>query len=212
MLRRVFRLLSTAGMLAVAAGVALMVIAPFHIYDRFTDELPIAELYFEPVAPQTFRATLSHGDLCIAEEYLLYGDEWRLDAAFLKWRPIATLLGADPLYRIDRLSGRYRDVEHESTRPRLAHEIAPEVVLDPFRLRGATWLVDSVFGASVYHAMDPDARHIVYRSPTGLFVRTQPLASFTTANGETKIVIDRACAARDDGHIARAARALNDLF
>lgn len=211
---RLFRYLTLAGIALTATALILLAIAPFHIYQRLTDERPIAELYFEPIEPDVFKAQIALGNLCVYETYLVYGDEWRLDAAFLKWGNLPTLLGAEPLYRIDRLSGRYSAVADENTRPRLAHALAPEVVIDPFGFSGTGtgWLIDTVFGSSVYQPIDPALRYIVYRSPSGLLVRNQRIADFTSEGGQTAIVIDRGCADRQPGPLGRLARAVNDFF
>ena len=41
----------------------------------------------------------------------LRGDEWQMDARVVNWKPPATLLGLDPIYQLDRLSGRYSDID-----------------------------------------------------------------------------------------------------
>ena len=46
------------------------------------------------------------------------GDEWQIDARVLKWRALGTLLGFDTVYRLERLSGRYGDVQPSAARPR----------------------------------------------------------------------------------------------
>ncbi len=83
-------------------------------YLRLTYEQPVATLSFTALGPQDFRATLSDaaGHISSTE---LRGDDWQLDARVLKWKGPATVLGLDPLYRLGRLEGRYRnpgDVRH----------------------------------------------------------------------------------------------------
>jgi len=209
---RIIRILTAAGLTVCLVLLALLVAAPFHIYHRFTETRPIAELYFEPLGPQAFTAHVATGDFCIYDPYLLYGDEFRLDADFLVWRPVATLLGAAPLYRIDRLSGRYRSSADETTRPRSAHALGPEVVFDPFRFSGPAWLVDTRFGASVYQAIDPTLRYTVYRSPTGLLVRSRPIIEPVSADLPGVIVIDRGCGDRPPARLGRLARWTNDVI
>jgi hypothetical protein len=76
-----------------------------HTWHRLTNEAPIAELTFSQVGPRAFEATIAYGDFCTAEHYRLYGEQWRLDARFLQWRPWANLPGFDAVYRIERVAG-----------------------------------------------------------------------------------------------------------
>jgi len=54
----------------------------------------------------------------------LRGDEWQIDARVLKWRGMAVLIGFDTLYRLDRLSGRYRDITQERIGLRTVHSLS----------------------------------------------------------------------------------------
>ena len=53
----------------------------------------------------------------------MLGDEWQLDARVINWKPPATLLGLEPIYRLERLSGRYPDLVDERTAPRSVHAL-----------------------------------------------------------------------------------------
>ena len=43
----------------------------------------------------------------------ILGDEWQMDARVVTWKPPMTMLGLDPIFQLDRLSGRYAEVEEE---------------------------------------------------------------------------------------------------
>src|SRR6185312_15285224 len=58
--------------------------------------------------------------------YQVRGDEWQIDARVLKWRALGTVLGFDTVYRLERLSGRYGDVQSESSSPRTVYELAAD--------------------------------------------------------------------------------------
>ena len=94
-------------LLAVAALMAAISIN-LYTYDRLTHESKIAEISFREIGPQHFGAiVLFKNNTKILD---LRGDEWQIDARVLKWRGMAVLIGFDTLYRLDRLSGRYRDI------------------------------------------------------------------------------------------------------
>ncbi len=182
----------------VALGVIAVLIAlNLQTYSRLTDEVPVARLSFQPVAPRQFRVELRSGDFCEARSFLLYGDEWRIDAQFLKWKPWANLLGLDARYRLDRLSGRYRDVRQENENPHIAWALSEHSLLESVIADGG-WLarlspLDTVFGSSVYQTIEPGYEYTVYRGQSGLLVRKQPLASIRREDGNLVIPIIKPC-------------------
>ena len=97
----------------VALGLAL-VGASLLSYERLTFERPALRASFARAADGQFNATLTYpsGEV---RGYVLRGDEWQIDARVLKWRGAANMLGFDTIYRLERIGGRYTDVERERT-------------------------------------------------------------------------------------------------
>ena len=56
----------------------------------------------------------------------LRGDEWQMDARVVNWKPPATLLGLDPIYQLDRLSGRYSDIMTRVNEQRTVHALSDD--------------------------------------------------------------------------------------
>jgi len=199
------------GILLLAVGFALLLAANLYTYHRLSDESPIAELQFARLGDDRYEAIIAYGDFCTTERYTLFGDQWRLDARFLKWRPWANLLGFDSLYRIERLGGRYRDIERENTQPHDAHTLHPrdgvDLVALMARYTGRFSPVDTLYGSSVYEDMDPRHVYRVYRSQSGLLVRKAEPASARLGTGVTTIEITRSCA-QPPGGLTRAFRSL----
>ena len=164
-----------AGLLLLAlAALAAAVGLNLRTYDRLTHEIPVATVTFEAQGDQRFSAVLvpATGRTFVFD---MYGDEWQLDARILKWRGIATLLGFDTIYRLDRFGGRYRDVTQERKGPRSVHSLSEEPGLDvwAWTRRYPTWLpwVDAVYGSATYVPMVAGATYRVTASPTGLLAR-----------------------------------------
>lgn len=180
---KLFRYLKWIAILGLLGAAALVLISPFYIYERFDSEQPIAELYFEAQAPQSYVAYVSTGG-CGFERFEVNGDQWQLDATFLKWQGRAVLLGLDSLYKLERLSGRYHDIAVANQRASRAYDLSPEVALDLFALAGqhhSRW-VDTQFGSSVFMDMDSSKLYRVYKTEDALIARAaprsaQPLAS-----------------------------------
>lgn len=157
--------------------VTLLVVSNIYTFYRLSDEAPIAELTFVATGPGQYQATISYGDFCAAEQYILYGNQWRLDARFLKWQSWANLFGLDAMYRIERLGGRYREVGDENSGQQHAYKLytAPRIDLAAILqdYDGFFSPVDTLYGSSVYEDMDVDFRYRVYRSQSGLLVRKE---------------------------------------
>jgi len=164
------------GFLLVSCAAGLIVAsATLGTYLRLTDEAPVAELAFEALGPQHFRATLTRvpaGDVQIFE---LSGDEWQVDARVLKWRGWANLLGLDARYQLERVGGRFRDIDQERSEPRTVYSLSAPPAIDLWLLSRAypNWLpfVDATYGSATYLPMADGARFRVTLSQTGLVAR-----------------------------------------
>jgi hypothetical protein len=163
------------GLLLLTAGVlVLMISMNLYTYHRLTAEAPVAEIRFEQIAPQRFRINLLPvGD--VPQWYELRGDEWQLDARMIKWQGVITLLNVDPVYRLDRLSGRYRIVEQDKRDLRTIYDLGVSHGLDLWTLAQQyktllPW-VDAVYGSAVYMPMMDKASYQVTIANSGLVVR-----------------------------------------
>ena len=159
-------------LLAIAALMAAISIN-LYTYDRLTHESTIAEVSFHEIGPQHFgAAVLLKKNTKILD---LRGDEWQIDARVLKWRGMAVLIGFDTLYRLDRLSGRYREITQERTGLHTVYSLSEEQGLDLWMIgrRYAHWIpwVDAVYGSATYMPMVDGASYTVSVSSTGLLAR-----------------------------------------
>jgi hypothetical protein len=138
-----------------------------------THESKVAEVSFQGIGPQHFGTTLKlENRIQILD---LRGDDWQMDARVLKWRGMAVLLGFDTLYRLDRLSGRYRDIDQEKTAPRTVYSLSEGRGLDLWLIakkykRWIPW-VDALYGSATYMPMVDGASYTVFVSFTGLLAR-----------------------------------------
>jgi len=162
-------------LLGVAAGLMMAVLANLHTYSRLTYEAPVAEVRFQKRPNDHFWAFVTFG----RSEAMIFevkGDEWQLDARVLKWKGSALLLGSDTLYRLDRLSGRYRSIAQERTQQRSVYSLVQKGLgLDiwPLVQRYSEWVpwVDAVYGNAAYMPMADGARFVVSVGAAGLVAR-----------------------------------------
>ena len=175
--RRVMRASGAfAGGVATASlgGLGLVLVSSLYSYGRLTAELVVAEIEFTATAPDEYRARLMI-DGEIDRLVTLRGDEWQLDARVVTWKPPATILGLDPIYQLERLSGRYSDISREQREPRTVHAVYEERVFDvwtvatrfPFLMPG----VDAHYGTATYVPMADGARYEVSLSRDALIAR-----------------------------------------
>jgi hypothetical protein len=163
-------LLSSAGLLAALA-------VSVKGYRALTREEVAAVVEIEPVAPQRFVAevTLADGR---SRRFELAGDELYVDARVLKWAAWANLLGLHTSYALDRIAGRYTDLEDERHEPRTVHSLVEAAPLDAFALRREhellAPLVDASYGSATFTSADRPTTLEVRVSTTGLLVREQP--------------------------------------
>ena len=180
-IQRVWRRRVLTGSLEGLVGLLLLAIAALmaaisinlYTYDRLTHESTITEVRFQGVGPQHFGASMMFKNNTKILD--LRGDEWQIDARVLKWRGMAVLIGFDTLYRLDRLSGRYRDITQERTGLRTVHSLSEKQGLDLWMIgrRYAHWIpwVDAVYGSATYIPMVDGASYTVSVSSTGLLAR-----------------------------------------
>jgi len=174
---RVLRATGTAagGATAAALGTAIVMLFVSYLgYERLTAEQLVAEIEFSQSAPDeyTARLMLPHQ---LDRLLPMRGDEWQLDARVLTWKPPATLLGLEPAYQLERLSGRYASIDRERSEPRTVHALAGERRLDLWSLahrfpRFAPG-VDALYGTATYLPMADGARFRITLSRDALIAR-----------------------------------------
>ncbi len=161
-------------MIAGVATVAGLGGLNLYTYQRFTEETPIATVAFEHVEGQRYRVMLKSGR-DPERQFELRGDEWQLDVRMIKWSDWLTFLGESPLYRLDRIAGRYISAaEARDNRP-VIYDLSEQSGLDvwAFARKAGDWLpgIDAAYGSSVYLPMADGLSYEVSISRTGLLAR-----------------------------------------
>lgn len=134
----------------------------------------VAIVDVRPMGRERFLARVEEPDGRL-REFELSGDQLYVDARILKWKTWANLLGLHTAYELDRIGGRYADIEAERARPRRVHTLREPALLDVFALRRSQrWLaplLDAEYGSATFIAIDAPARYELRVSTTGLLVR-----------------------------------------
>jgi hypothetical protein len=211
-MRKLIRISLSLAVTAVVAFVFLLA-ASIYTFHVLTDETLIAEIEFDRAGDQQYVAYLRSGDFCTEQALRIYGDQWRVDAQFLKWHYWASLLGLKSHYRLERLEGRYIEVAEQNSKPTLSHALAPPSAIDigglANRLGGLNFLADASYGSSTYHDIDTGLVYLVYKSPTAIFTRSRVRLTPQRSGQALSVEVRRGCG-EGPGAAARVAGWVNE--
>lgn len=146
-------------------------------YKSLTNEQLAANIHIEEVSPQNYLASLSTDD-GIVKNFKILGDQFYIDAKIIKWHYLTNALGFKTVYQLDRLGGRYIDIEQEQSEPRSLYKLEESLSFDLFELQKRfpilQKLVDAKYGSASYLEAKDDTNYQVLVSTTGLLIRELP--------------------------------------
>jgi len=201
-MRRLFRSVLLI-LLMSCAVLAAFLLTGFGAYSALSQETLIAELSFNQRNDGGYDALLSTGDRCSDAVYVVYGEQWRVDAQFVKWKYWANLLGAESRYRLVRLEGRYDAADDENSKPSVAHDLGIDRGADfarlAERLGNINPLFDAAYGSSTFQTIETDRIFRVFKTQTGLITRSELAIDPMLVGEYLDIEIDRACGQAPSG-------------
>ncbi|MCA6060923.1 cation/multidrug efflux pump [Thalassolituus sp. ST750PaO-4] len=157
--------------LLVSSIVAVFMLVDIWSYKQLLKEEPLVSVSVYQLDDQVFDLTLVDTDNH-ERRFKILGDQWQLDVRLLVWNGPFAALGATPLYRLDRLSGRYLSLEQERTAERSVYSLAESRWFDLWdSLRHHKHWLDAQFGSAVYMPLVNGAVYSVQLSPKGLIAR-----------------------------------------
>ena len=159
---------------AAILGASAMLMLSYLSYGRLIEEQHVSSIEFRRISPEEFQARLSiTGEM--DQFFILRGNEWQMDARIVTWQPPMTVLGLDPIYQLDRLSGRYADIDREQSEARTVHSLAPPLPTDIWQLARRfpmlTPGIDAHYGSATYVPMADGAQFDVSLSRDALIAR-----------------------------------------
>jgi len=143
-------------------------------YQALTHESHIADLIIEPNEGKRFKATIDFKDGNY-QQFDLAGDEIMIESNILKWKPWSNILGLRTAYRLDRIRGRYRDIQMEKLSSPTLFSLRDERQKDISDWRKEyhqlSFLVDVEHGSASYVAADRNQTYQLMVSNDGLILR-----------------------------------------
>jgi len=156
------------------SGAGAMLLISYASYSRLVDEQLVSRIEFSHVSADEYQARLMIPEKS-DQFFILRGDEWQMDARILTWKPPLTILGLEPIYQLDRLSGRYADVGRERSEERTVHSLSPPSKTDVWKVarRYPALMpgIDAHYGTATYLPMGDGARFEVTISRDALIAR-----------------------------------------
>ena len=167
----------TFAMLLLVLATALGALAyDVYSYKQVLVGQPVATINFESVGEQRYDAVIVDSVSGKQQRFALHGDQWQLDARIIKWQGYFSGFDIKPAFRLDRLSGRFYDIQKESNEKRNTYSVA----LSPFQLdvwrfvnEHPRWfsVVDANYGVANYLPMRSGALYEINLAKNGLHVR-----------------------------------------
>jgi len=137
-------------------------------YSSLTQEQLIATITFDKVNNQSkvYNAHLFNPNGSKIGDYVIYGDQWRIDAGFVKVKYWANVLGIGSKYTLNRFEGRYKNIRESNAQKHKAYQLESHALVENLE-----FFFDTTYGASVYQDIRLKTKYMVIKTPSGLMVR-----------------------------------------
>ena len=159
--------------IALVAGAVISIFALLDVlsYQQLLSEVPIATISIYERGDQQYDLTLVDADNN-EHRFDIYGDQWQLDARLLTWVGPLAAVGQKPLYRLDRISGRYVSLEQARNGQQSVFSLDQSSYVDLWEVfnQFQTW-IDVSYGSAVYMPMANGAVFSVHLTAKGMNVR-----------------------------------------
>lgn len=143
-------------------------------YRALVHEEVAARISVQPQGDKRYTAIIRFTD-GRTRTFTLAGDEIYLDAHILKWKPIANFIGLHTQYELDRVTGRYHDIEEERTAARTVFSLKASKPIDLFGLRRRyahlAPFLDAEYGSAAFVPVTRPAEFELRVSTSGLVIR-----------------------------------------
>jgi hypothetical protein len=165
----------TTSILAILCSLLIVAFAwDFLTYNVIAQDKAVATVSVIEIGKQEYQldVALPDGE---SSSYKVKGDLWQLDARLISWAGLMGMIGLEPGYRLDRLSGRYISLEQERNAERTVYNIKNDYsVIDVWSvINNNAWLpwISAKYGSATYLPMKDGALYSVALTQQGLIAR-----------------------------------------
>ena len=157
------------GVSLTSAALSFLILSNLHTYYQLTKEVDLVDVEVSEVNSLGAKVVLLiNGERF---DYHISADEWRIDARFIKWKPWFTVLGKEPIVRLEAFSGK---LNSSGTQPVELYKLSPTMnqidEITSFFIE-QLGILDVVYGSSVYMPIQKGAKYRVSATHAGLIAR-----------------------------------------
>jgi hypothetical protein len=149
-------------------------------FQALTREEVAAVVETRPTGERAFEAVVRYPD-GERRSFRLRGEQIYVDARIVKWEPFVNVLGLHTAYELDRIGGRYVELEAERDSTRTVFSLADDRPVDLVRLLERfpflERVVDAEYGSATYVEVDRPRTLEVRVSTSGLLIRPADTAA-----------------------------------
>ena len=106
--------------------------------------------------------------------FLFNADEWVMESRIVQWKSWLGITGARSYFQLERISGRYLDIEKEKTMPRIVYGLygQPDEIWEIlYKYQRLIPLIEAVYGSSAFVRFENGKKFYVYVTNTGLMIK-----------------------------------------
>ena len=147
-------------------------------YKALDQEVTVATISFDKIDKQLYKANVVLQGSSVEMPFEIAGDLWQMDARIIKWKGPLAAVGGTPLYKLDRLQGRYYALEDERSKARSVFAISnPDIGFDLWSTfndlsHSFPWF-DAEYGSATYLPMADGALFSVRLTFAGMIARPE---------------------------------------
>lgn len=111
--------------------------------------------------------------------FLFNADEWVIESRIVQWKSFLGITGAKSYFQLERLSGRYLDIEKEKTMPRIVYSLnsrPDKIWAFLYKYQRLIPFIEAAYGNSAFVRYEAGKKFHVYVTNSGLMIKdmTQP--------------------------------------
>ena len=112
-------------------------------------------------------------------KFLFNADEWVIESRIVRWKSFLGIAGARSYFQLERLSGRYLDIEKEKTMPRIVYSLYSQpdkIWAFLYKYQRLIPFIEAAYGNSAFVRYESGKKFHVYMTNSGLMIKdmTEP--------------------------------------
>lgn len=181
-----FHTLVALAFLAVAGGI-WVIAANLDTYEPLSGQQQVAELQLRKHEDGHFSAMINYPNKAF-QVFDLNGDEAQVETRVIRWPWIARAIGFEAVFRVERITSRYRGPAPEKAAKPSEHQVAAREHLDIWQIAkdkpALTPGIDALTGAAEHVPLVDGALFGLWVSPSGVLIRPINAEAIKAAGGK----------------------------